>query len=81
VRGLVRCEYPKVSDYFLDLVTKKTKAAKYFDYELQLLFQSARYLPVSDLPRLDAFAANMDEKFVDQFLEAISPLRPSAQPN
>jgi hypothetical protein len=72
-----KCQYPKITDVFLDQVAKKTKKAQYFDYELQQLFQSARYLPPSDLPRLDEAAANLDEKFVDRYLEAIGPLRPA----
>jgi hypothetical protein len=79
VRALVRCEYPKVTDFFLKQVAKKTKGAKHVDYELQLLLKSAQHLPKSDLPQLDAFAAKLDEKFVDRFLEAIAPLRPTAQ--
>jgi len=75
IRALVRCQYAKVTDLFLDLIAKRVKGAKYFDYELQFLFESARHLPAADLPRLDAFAATLDEKFVDQFLEALGPLR------
>jgi HEAT repeats len=75
VRALARCQYPGVTEAFLSLVEKKAKAAKYFDYELQLLFQSARHLPAADLPKLDAFAAKLDEKFVDNYLEALAPLR------
>ena len=81
VRALVRCRYPKVTDYFLDLVTKKTKGAKHLDYELQFLLENARHLPAADLAKLDAFAAKLDEKFVDHFLEAIAPLRPTTQSN
>jgi len=77
VRALIRCQYPKVTDHFLDLVARKTKGAKYLDYELRFLLESARHLPASDLPRLDAFAAKLDEKFVDSFLEALAPLRPA----
>jgi len=75
LRGLVRCKYPKVTDYFLELVTKKTKNAKHLDYELQFLFENARHLPPADLPKLDELAAKLDEKFVDAFLVAIDPLR------
>ncbi|PYJ55112.1 MAG: hypothetical protein DME24_25400 [Verrucomicrobia bacterium] len=75
VRALARCQYPKVTDHFLGLVAKKTKGAKYVDYELEFLFENARHLPATDLPKLDAFAAKLDEKFVDHFLEAIAPLR------
>jgi hypothetical protein len=81
VRALARCQYPKVTDYFLDLVAKKTKGAKYFDYELQFLFENARHLPLDDLSKLDDFAAKLDEKFVDRFLAALAPLRPTNQPN
>ena len=79
VRALVRCQYPKVTEHFLDLVARKTKGAKYLDYELQFLLENARHLPASDLPKLEAFAARLDEKFVDQFLEAIAPLRATRQ--
>jgi hypothetical protein len=61
----------------LNAVTAKTKKAKFFDYDLQFLFRSAQYLPPADLPQLDAFAANLDEKFVDKYLEALAPLRPA----
>lgn len=81
IQALVRCEYSKVTDYFLDLVTKKVKAAKYFDYELQSLFENIKHLPATDLPKLDAFAAKLDEKFMDKYLEALAPLRSAKQPN
>ena len=81
IRALARCQYPKITDAFLDLVARKAKGTKYFDYELQLLFESARHLPAADLAKLDAFAAKLDEKFVDHFLEAIAPLRPTTQSN
>ena len=81
VRALIHCEYPKATDVFLDAVATKTKAARYLDYGLQLLFNSARYLPPADLPKLDAFAAKLDEKFVDKYLEALEPLRAANQPN
>jgi hypothetical protein len=77
IQALARCQYPKTTDVFLDLVAKKTKSAPYYDYDLQALFESARHLPAADLPRLDAFAAKLDEKFVDRFLEALAPLRPA----
>ena len=76
---LARCQYPKITDAFLNLVTKRTKGAGAFHYELQLLFESVRHLPPADLPRLDAFAATLDEKYVDRFLEALEPLRPKNQ--
>jgi hypothetical protein len=75
IRALVRCQYAKVTELFLKLIAKKVKGAKYFDFELQYLFECARHLPEADLPKLDAFAATLDEKFVDQFLEALGPLR------
>lgn len=81
VQALARCQYPRVTDFFLAQVARKTKGAKYLDYELQTLLSAAQYLPKSDLPQLDAFAAGLDEKFVDHFLEAIAPLRPVTQPN
>jgi hypothetical protein len=77
IKALARCKYPKVTEAFLNAVSARTKKAKFFDYDLQFLFRSARYLPSADLPKLDAFAATLDEKFVDKFLEAIQPLRPS----
>jgi hypothetical protein len=80
VRGLGRCEYPKTTEYFLNFVSKKTKGAKQIDYDLHFLLRNARFLPVADLPKLDAFAATLDEKFVDAFLEAIAPLRATSQP-
>jgi hypothetical protein len=75
IEALARCQYSKVTDTFLDLVAKKTKGVKYFDYDLQMLFGSARHLPAVDLPKLDAFAAKLDEKFMDSYLEALAPLR------
>jgi len=75
IRALARCQYPKLTDLFLELAARKTMAAKYSDYGLELLFMSARYLPAADLPRLDAFAARLDEKFLDKYLEALEPLR------
>lgn len=77
VTALLRCEYPETTTVFLDLVSRKTKSAKYVDYELQLLLGVARELPAADLPKLDAFAATLDDKFADRFLEAIAPLRVS----
>jgi hypothetical protein len=80
IRGLTRCQYPKVTEFFLELVAKKTKGAKHLDYELQFLFEKARFLPAADLPKLEAFASTLDDKSADQFLEAIAQLRPSTQP-
>jgi hypothetical protein len=75
IQALARCQYPKLTDVFVELIRKKAKGAQYLDWELQQLFESARYLPATDLPKLDAFAAKLDEKFVDKFLEALEPLR------
>jgi hypothetical protein len=75
VRALVRCQYPKVTDFFLDRVTRQVQGAKYLDSDLQSLFDSARLLPADDLPRLDAFAATLEEKFMERYLEALAPLR------
>jgi hypothetical protein len=75
IQALANCQYAKVTDAFLSLVGKSTKGAKHFDYDLQMLFTSAKCLPPADLPKLDAFAARLDEKFMDHFLEAIAPLR------
>lgn len=79
ISSLVRCQYPKVTDVFLDLVSKKLKGAKHIDYETTLLLRNVRFLPASELPRLDEFATKLDEKFVDDFLEALQPLREAAQ--
>lgn len=79
IRTLARCQYPKLTEVYLDLIARRTTKAQYVDYDLQLLFQSARFLPAADLPKLDAFAAKLDEKFVDKFLEALEPLRPNKQ--
>src|SRR6185436_7611911 len=79
VRGLARCQYSKLTEYFLEVVTKNTKGVKQLSYDLQYLFAVARFLPAADLPKLDTFAATLDEKFVDAFLEAIAPLRATAQ--
>jgi hypothetical protein len=73
--ALVKCGYPQATDVFLELVQKRTKSAGQFTYDLQLLFQSASHLPPADLPKLDALAAKLDEKFVDRYLEALAPLR------
>jgi HEAT repeats len=77
IKALARCKYPKVTEAFLSAVSARTKKAKFFDYDLQFLLRSARFLPPADLPQLDAYAATLDEKFVDKFLEAIQPLRPT----
>jgi HEAT repeats len=75
IRALARCQHPKVTDFFLEQVVRKAKGANYVDYELQTIFEAAKYLPASDLPKLDAFATKLDEKFADAFLVAIDPLR------
>lgn len=81
ISTLLRCEYPQVTDVFLNLVKKKAKGTgRYLDYELMSLFRSAQHLPAADLPKLDAFAATLDEKYVDSFLEAIGPLRATQAP-
>ena len=81
IRALVRCEYPKVTEHFLGLIEKKIKGGRNIDNETQWLLSNAQYLPKADLPQLDAFAAKLDERFVDSFLEAIAPLRPVIQQN
>jgi hypothetical protein len=81
IEALASCQYAKITDVFLDLVKKKAKSkSQYVEYEISQLLQSARYLPVADLPKLDAFAATLEEKFVDSFLEALGPLRTPGQP-
>ena len=81
VQALARCQYPMAAEFFLEQVTRKTKGAQYLDYELQLLLGAAKHLPPSDLPKLDAFAAKLDEKFADAYLVAIEPLRRPNQPD
>jgi len=80
IEALARCQYPKLTDVFLDTVARKIKGAKFLDYNLVLLFNSARHLPAADLPKLDAFAGKLDESFVDRFLEALEPLRSRTAP-
>jgi hypothetical protein len=80
IHALSRCQYPKLTETFLGLVTKRIKGVKQVDYNLINLFNCARHLPAADLPKLDAFAAKLDEKFVDHFLEALAPLRTTNQP-
>ncbi len=79
VQALARCHHPKVTDFFLEQVAQKAKGAQFLDYELQLLLETAKHLPPSDLPKLDEFATKLDEKFVDAFLVAIDPLRQPAE--
>jgi hypothetical protein len=81
IESLARCQYAGLTDVFLKTVEGRVKGLQHFDYDLQLLFHSARYLPPADLPKLDAFAAKLDEKFVDKYLEALEPLRAANKPN
>jgi HEAT repeats len=81
MEALARCQYSKITDVFLDQVTKRTKNAGAFHHEFQVLLNSARHLPATDLPRLEKFAAKLDEKYIDGFLEALAPLRPTHQPS
>lgn len=79
--GLARCQYPRTTDVFLEQVRKRTKGASQLTGDLQALFFSMRHLPPADLPKLDAFASQLDEKFVDYYLEALAPLRAANSPN
>lgn len=79
VHALARCQHPNTTDFFLEQLAKKARSAQYLDYELQTLLTTAKHLPQKDLPKLDAFAAKLDEKFVDAFLVAIDPLRRPTQ--
>lgn len=81
IEALARCQYPKLTDLYLNLVAKGTKGSKRWDYDLQQLIETARYLPPADLPRLEEFAGKLDQNYQDHFLEAIAPLRPASQPN
>ncbi len=78
LRALARCEYPKLTEAFLDAIKARTAKGLTHNYFLYQLFEGVKYLPVADLPRLDAFAATLDEKLVDGFLEALGPLRAKA---
>lgn len=80
IEALARCQYPKLTDLYLELVAKGTKGSKRWDYDLQQLIETARYLPPADLPRLEEFAGKLDQNYQDHFLEAIAPLRPTSQP-
>lgn len=75
VEALARCGYAKVTELFLEHATRLAKKNTAYNYELFGLFRCAAVLPPTDLPALDAFAAQLDEKYVDHFLEAIAPLR------
>lgn len=81
IEALARCQYPKLTDLYLELVAKGTKGSKRWDYDLQQLIETARHLPPTDLPRLEEFAGKLDQNYQDHFLEAIAPLRPTTQPN
>jgi len=80
IEALARCQYPKLTDLYLDLVSKGTKGSKRWDYDLQQLIGTARYLPPADLSRLEEFAGKLDQNYQDHFLEAIAPLRPTNPP-
>ena len=80
IEALARCQYPKLTDLYLDLVANGTKGSKRWDYDLQQLIETARYLPPADLPRLEEFAGKLDQNYQDHFLEAIAPLRPTNPP-
>ena len=80
IEALAKCQYPKITDAFIDLLQNKTKKAPVLTYDIITLMDTARVLPPTDLPKLDAFAAKLDEKFTDRFLEALAPLRSAAQP-
>ena len=75
IQALANCQYAKATDAFLEAVAKRTKGSKHWDYDLQDLIESARFLPPADLPRLEEFAAKLDQNYLDHFLEAIAPLR------
>src|SRR5262249_2032260 len=77
--ALRRCQYAKLTDLFLAQIQKRTKKAQVIDWELRQLLDCARLLPVADLPKLDAFAGKLDEKFMDSYLEALGPLRQTRQ--
>ncbi len=77
MQTLARCQYAGITDLFVTLLKKKTKGAQALDWGLQQLFESVRHLPPADLPRLDTFAATLDDRFIDEFLEALAPLRPA----
>jgi hypothetical protein len=81
IQTLAHCQYPDLTEMFLKTIASRLSGAPHVDYDLQLLFSSARYLPAADLPKLDAFAAKLDEKFVDKYLEALEPLRAATQKN
>jgi hypothetical protein len=75
IETLARCRHPEITDVFIEVVNKAMKRAKTHPWEAHSLLASAKYLPPQDLPKLETFAARLDEKFVDPLLEAIQPLR------
>lgn len=80
IQALARCQYPKVTEVFMEAVTRAAKKTRaFFDWDTRLLLGGARFLPPTDLPKLEAFAATLDPAIMDKFLEAIQPLRPSQQ--
>jgi hypothetical protein len=79
IEALARCKCPNLADIFTGLVAKKSRGAQHVDWELHQLLESVRYLPVSDLPKLDAFAATLSDKLVDKYLAALEPLRLQGQ--
>jgi hypothetical protein len=81
IEALARCQYPKVSDLFIELIARHTKNARYLDYKAMVLFENARHLPPADLPKLEAFVPKLDEKFADHYLQALAPLRGESKPN
>jgi len=78
IRALAWCKYPKLTDVFIELVSKATKGVRQMNWATGKLFESARHLPAADLPKLEAFAGTLDEKFMEPFLEALAPLRSTA---
>ncbi|MBN8246065.1 MAG: HEAT repeat domain-containing protein [Verrucomicrobia bacterium] len=78
IRALSWCQYPRLTEVFMELVTKSTQGVRQVSWATQKLFQSARHLPAADLPKLESFAATLDEKFMEPFLEALASLRSTA---
>ena len=75
IDALERCRYPKLTELFLDLITKKTKSKATLAWDMHLLLKCIRFLPPSDLPKLEQFVSTLDEKFIDDFVQALEPLR------
>lgn len=78
IRALSWCRYPQLTEAFLEQVTRATRGVRQLSWATEKLFQSVRHLPAADLPKLEAFAATLDEKFMEPFLEALTPLRSTA---